>query len=42
MMKGLYLKPTAYIEEFKTVDVITTSINDIKPDDNIVDGSNGW
>ena len=42
MMKELYLKPTAYIEEFKTVDVITTSINDIKPDDNIVDGSNGW
>ena len=40
-MKELYLKPTAYIEEFKTVDVIT-SINDIKPDDNIVDGSNGW
>ena len=42
MMKELYLKPTAYIEEFKTVDVITTSINDIKPDDNIVDGNNGW
>ncbi len=28
-MKELYLKPTAYIEEFKTVDVITTSINNI-------------
>ena len=40
-MKEKYLKPAAYIEEFKTVDVITTS-GDIQPDDNIVDGSNGW
>ena len=41
-MKEKYLKPAAYIEEFKTVDVITTSINDIKPDENIVEGSDGW
>lgn len=41
-MKERYSKPTAYVEEFKTVNVITTSVNDIQPDDNIVDGSDGW
>lgn len=40
-MKEKYFKPTAHIEEFKTVDIITTS-GDIQPDDNIVDGSGGW
>ena len=40
-MKEKYFKPTAYIEEFKTIDIITTS-GDIKPDDNIVDGGDGW
>lgn len=40
-MKEKYFKPTTYIEEFKTIDVITTS-GDIQPDDNIVDGSDGW
>ena len=37
-MKELYLKPTAYIEEFKTVYVITTSSGgdiDKEPDTNI-------
>lgn len=32
-MKELYIKPQAEIEEFKTVDVITTSDN--KPDTDI-------
>ena len=32
-MKELYIKPQAEIEEFKTVDVITTS-SDIQPGDN--------
>ena len=41
-MKEKYLKPTADVKEFKTVDVITTSVNDIGKDDNIVDGSDGW
>lgn len=41
-MKEKYSKPTAYVEEFNTVDVITTSVNDIGKDDNIVDGSDGW
>ena len=40
-MKEKYFKPTACIEEFKTIDIITTS-GDIQPDDNIVDGSDGW
>lgn len=40
-MKEKYFKPTAYVDEFKTVDVITTS-GDIQPDDNIVDGGDGW
>ncbi len=40
-MKEKYFKPTACVEEFKTIDVITTS-GDIQPDDNIVDGSEGW
>ncbi len=34
-MKEKYSKPIANIDEFKTVDVITTS-GDIQPDDNIV------
>ncbi len=42
MMKEKYCKPTAELDEFKTVDVITTSVNDIGNDDNIVDGSDGW
>jgi hypothetical protein len=41
-MKEEYSKPTTDIEEFKAVDIITTSGNDIKPDDNLVDGSDGW
>ena len=40
-MKEKYIKPNVEMEEFKTVDVITTS-GDILPDDNIVDGSDGW
>lgn len=40
-MKEKYFKPTACVEEFKTIDVITTS-GDVQPDDNIVDGSEGW
>lgn len=39
-MKEKYSKPVSSVDEFKTVDVITTS--DIKPDDNIVDGSGDW
>lgn len=39
-MKEKYFKPTSCVEEFKTVDIITTS--DIRDDDNIVDGSEGW
>lgn len=39
-MKECYKKPQAEVEEFKTVDVITAS--DIRNDDNIVDGSDGW
>ncbi len=41
-MKEYYTKPQAELEEFKTVDVITTSGSDIRDDDNIVDGGNGW
>lgn len=42
-MKEKYCKPNVKMEEFKTVDVITTSGDgDILPDDNIVDGSDGW
>ncbi|MGN1123321.1 MAG: hypothetical protein ACI4RR_03185 [Eubacterium sp.] len=40
-MKEKYSKPITEIDEFKTVDVITTS-GDIRDDDNIVDGSDGW
>lgn len=40
-MKEKYSKPITEIEEFNTVDVITTS-GDIRDDDNIVDGSDGW
>lgn len=40
-MKEKYFKPIADVEEFKTVDAITTS-GDIQPDDNIVNGSDGW
>lgn len=39
-MKEKYLKPQTDIEQFKKVDVIITS--DIRDDDNIVDGSDGW
>lgn len=39
-MKEKYTKPITNIDEFKTVDIITTS--DIRDDDNIVDGSDGW
>ena len=31
-MKEIYSKPMAEVEEFKTVDVITTSIEDIEID----------
>lgn len=41
-MKEKYTKPSSNIEEFKTVDIITTSGDDIRDDDNIVDGSDGW
>ena len=41
-MKEKYIKPTADLEEFKAVDIITTSGGDLQPDDNIVDGSDGW
>ena len=40
-MKEQYTKPIVNIDEFKTIDVITTS-GDIRDDDNIVDGSDGW
>lgn len=40
-MKEEYAKPIAEIENFKTVDVITTS-GDLGKDDNVVDGSDGW
>lgn len=36
-MKELYTKPIAEIEEFKTVDVVTTSIEVISPS-----GGDGW
>lgn len=39
-MKEKYTKPISNIDTFKTVDIITTS--DIRDDDNIVDGSDGW
>ncbi|MFR5876598.1 MAG: hypothetical protein ACLUFN_08920 [Eubacterium sp.] len=39
-MKDKYLKPLCYFENFKTVDVITTSTadenGDIRDDDNVV------
>jgi len=40
-MKEKYFKPLADIKEFETIDIITTS-GDIRDDDNIVDGSDGW
>ncbi len=40
-MKEIYEKPITDIEEFKIVDIITTS-GDIRDDDNIVDGGDGW
>ena len=40
-MKEKYFKPTTDVEEFATVDVITTS-GDLRDDDNVVDGSDGW
>lgn len=36
-MKYIYEKPMVYIDEFKTVDVITTSGNDVRDDDNNVE-----
>ena len=41
-MKEKYSKPITEIEKFKTVEVITTSGKDIRDDDNIVDGGDGW
>ena len=42
-MKLKYERPETEINEFATVDVITTSgKGDVLPDDNIVDGSDGW
>ena len=41
-MKEKYERPETEVNEFATVDVITTSGGDILPDDNIVDGSDGW
>lgn len=36
-MKEKYLKPVSSVDEFKTVDVITTSgVGDLRPDDNPV------
>lgn len=36
-MKEKYSKPVTDVEEFKTVDILTTSgEGDIRPDDNIV------
>ena len=40
-MKEKYFKPTTDVEEFRTIDVITTS-GDLRDDDNVVDGSDGW
>lgn len=37
MMKEIYENPVAYIEKFKMVDVITTSVDDIRDDDNNVE-----
>lgn len=39
-MKEKYFRPTTDVEEFRTIDVITTS--DLRDDDNVVDGSGGW
>ncbi len=41
-MKEKYFKPQAEADEFKKVDVLTTSYNDLQDDDNPVDGSQGW
>lgn len=40
-MKEKYFKPQIKIDEFCSVDIVTTS-GDTQPDDNIVDGSTGW
>ena len=42
MDKEKYTRAEMQITEFETEDVITTSGNDIRDDDNIVDGSDGW
>ena len=41
-MKEIYQKPITNINEFESVDILTTSTNDVGKDDNIVDGSDGW
>lgn len=41
-MKEKYLEPYADIETFKAADILTASSGDIRDDDNIVDGSDGW
>ncbi len=41
-MKEIYEKPIAKVEEFKNINVITTSGGDLGKDDNVVDGSDGW
>lgn len=41
-MKEKYTKPTVELHEFAPLEVLTTSYSDIKKDDNIVDGSDGW
>jgi hypothetical protein len=42
-MKEKYSKPITDVKKFKSVDIITTSNGgDVKPDDNLVDGSDGW
>ncbi len=35
-MKGIYQKPESKIEEYETVDIITTSAGDVQGDDNDV------
>lgn len=41
-MKELYTKPMAEVEEFKTVDVITTSGEGNSGIEDIPGGSGGW
>ena len=40
-MKEKYTNPIVDVEEFKPVDLLTTS-GDLGKDDNVVDGSDGW